>query len=307
MYRPRPEAIRHQEDYNIVISSASPRSEPTTHWNFSTRGFETNLLRRQMDSRRFTTMERDIFDLSKDSVLKEVNKIRSKWQISEDLILQPLLNSNASAEATRNYSNNFMSSMNPDGSPPYAVANVFPSRNSDFGIIYCLSCYGSNPETLDTTPYHVSLFYDTLLSTGSPSLAIQTHLTTLLRMSYYSGMPVFDANATASVAYFEKSLVPVSRSGYFSLLGIIALHLGLFAIVGYLFITKTKFTMLGNSWHTFTQVARNKTIREMMRNRELRTDEEVEKWVKSVEADKTKYKIEWMEDGGGMCLVAVDK
>ena len=258
-----------------------------------------------MDSRRFTTMERDILDLSKDSLLKEVNKLQSRWQIPEDLNLQPLINSNVSENTIIEYFSRFRAAIDFSG-VIYAVNGIF-SPFHVFNIAYCILCHPRGPEEFSTTPYHTSLFHDTLLSTGSPSLAIQTQLTTLLRMSYYSGMPVFDANATASVAYFEKSLVPVSRSGYFSLLGIIALHLGPFAIVGYLFITKTKSTMLGNSWHTFTQVARNETIREMIENRELRTDEEVEKWAKSIGADKTKYKIEWMEDGGGMCLVAVDK
>ena len=305
MYRPRNGAMWHREEYDVVVSSTSPRSEPTTHWNFSTRGFDTTLLRQQMDSRRFTTMERDIFDLSKDSLLKEVNKLKSGWQIPEDLNLQPLINSNVSKNTLIDYFSYFRAAIGFSGAI-YAIDGIFSPLYA-FNIAYCISCSPRGPEEFSTTPYHRSLFYDTLLSTGSPSLAIQTQLTTLLRMSYYSGMPVFDANATASVAYFEKSLVPVSRSGYFSLLGIIALHLGLFAIIGYLFITKTKSTMLGNSWHTFTQVARNETIREMIGNRELRTDEEVEKWAKSIGADKTKYKIEWMEDGGGMCLVAVDK
>jgi len=104
------------------------------------------------------------------------------------------------------------------------MSKVYLSRPEDLSKAFCIyrgSRSRTQTSTIDRerfTPMidtevdiiKASVFNDVLEDTNSPARALQTQLTSLIRMAYYSWLPLFDAKAEVTAASFVTPLAPVS-------------------------------------------------------------------------------------------------
>jgi hypothetical protein len=129
-------------------------------------------------------------------------------------------------------------------------------------------------------PYHYRLFQYILQDTLRPALALQVWYTTLFQMAYYDEIEEFDISAPSQQSLFVPALVPTSFHGFTTVVSVLALHLLVVTAIVILFLRKTKYSLLGNSWSTMTQLSTAETD-SIYQQTHLMTDGEVAKLLKS--------------------------
>jgi hypothetical protein len=171
--------------------------------------------------------------------------------------------------------------------------------------VYCSVQAHSNASIVSTT--HSSIFNDALIDTGSPALALQAYLTTALRTAYYSWLPLFDAKANATTISYVDRLAPVSWRGYWIVMGMISTHITVCGITAFFFLTRTKFSLLGNIWAAFAQVTHTKQAQLVLQDATMRTDKEVAQVLMGIGGMRRRYRTISMSNGEGVRLAPTSK
>ncbi|KAI1417388.1 hypothetical protein F5Y13DRAFT_152690 [Hypoxylon sp. FL1857] len=120
-------------------------------------------------------------------------------------------------------------------------------------------------------------FIDAMKASGnSPASSLSALLTLMSSVAYYELLPVFTEKGTAQVVTFEEVSYPQSWHGLVAVISLLGAHLLTCAVIIYIFLTRTRFTRLGNSWASVAQIYGAGT-EDIMRNNTLVSDAEVEK------------------------------
>jgi hypothetical protein len=112
---------------------------------------------------------------------------------------------------------------------------------------------------LGVHPYHYRLFQYIIQDTCRPALALQAWFTTLFQMAYYDDIEAFNVTTPATQNLLVSTLIPIRVYGFTTVVSVLALHVFTVIIAVILFLLKTKFSMLGDSWCTMTQISAAET------------------------------------------------
>ena len=128
------------------------------------------------------------------------------------------------------------------------------SANSTLG--FCPTCFCCS-EVLDLTwvvnRYTATVFQRILQDTQKPALALQAYITTMFQVGYYEDISEFGTVAPTVMEPFVSVLVPSGFVGLICVTAVLMLHLVLVSLAIALFQTRTRYSMLGNSWQAMTQ------------------------------------------------------
>jgi hypothetical protein len=152
-----------------------------------------------------------------------------------------------------------------------------------------------------------AIFNNTLAETDSPAYAVQAQLTTLLRLAYYAWLPPFDVESNVTTASFSSVLAPVSKRGFWAVMGLVVAHIGITVIVVILFLARTKFSFLGNPWTAFAQVAKAEDCQALLEDESLLAGAAIAKRPENSGKSKTRYRIQETEAEGTVTLVPVEQ
>lgn len=127
-------------------------------------------------------------------------------------------------------------------------------------------------KVISADPALAAIFTGAMEAGFSVEWALSCLITVLSMTNYYSQQAAFDRVDTVVVSLFDNVLYPRSYAGLMIFLWTLVAHFSLVALLVVLFVTKTKFTLVGNTWSAFVQVAESQKVREYMAGASLTDD-----------------------------------
>ncbi|KAF2742341.1 hypothetical protein M011DRAFT_529899 [Sporormia fimetaria CBS 119925] len=226
-----------EEYYNISLNRASPAAEPPRA-RARANGFDTSSIRRQLGaSKSYSMQERGIFTLSNQEIQAEVGRRRGAFQ-QREVGYSPRLDTPVTWDVQFNQWIMKTGSSSPATLWFCSHCERLPVRGDNYGGLYRDAA----------SAFYSKVFLDVLNETDSPALALQVHFTSTLRDVFYTWLPLYDTMADSTAVIFVGRLAPVSRRGFWTVMGVICAHLSICSAVTVAFFTKTNFSMLGNAW-----------------------------------------------------------
>lgn len=166
-------------------------------------------------------------------------------------------------------------------------------------LIYCLYCGHKDKVNI----IQATIFNHILQDTDSPALALQAQLTMILRMAYYAWLPLFDTSSDVTTVQTVPRPVPVSTRGFWAVMGILYAHTTLCVIIAAMFLAQTEYSLLGNAWSAFSQVANAKEVRRLLEtDLTMAMDREVDQMVKGGAGRRMAYRVAEDVDGSTMLV-----
>lgn len=129
--------------------------------------------------------------------------------------------------------------------------NIIPNQASHM-LPGCFRCSGGNSISLH--PHLSSLFHDIVKRTRHPSLALQTLFSIITQSAYYEDAASFNVGYDAIWVTTQPSIMPTMFFGFWITIGLLGFHLLLVACMVFLFARRTKYSMVGEMWHSMGQV-----------------------------------------------------
>jgi hypothetical protein len=251
-------------------------------------GFNTTGVRGQIIGQHGLTAaeQRGIMTLEGTEILDLVAQMRAVWQ-----------------PGVENKQGNYTTKPEWPSAPssPWIFRSIFPLQQSRSSCPLCFTSLDNKP----TNILQGSIFSDVLTETGSPARALQAHLTIVVGMAYYTFLPLFDTSSNASMTVFVSRLMPVSASGYWSVMGILGMHVLICSVLGTLYVLMAEHSLLGNAWAAVAQVANTELAQIIMREGTLSTDSEIAKELRRTGELGTRYQLVRTWDGDGAVLVPI--
>ncbi|KAF2690850.1 hypothetical protein K458DRAFT_382426 [Lentithecium fluviatile CBS 122367] len=283
-----PDYTIHQvQDFNVTLSKGAYRREPVVGVKAKNEGFDTTEVRKQLAAGlgNATLEERGVFQLSGEDLLKAVAE--KHFELSP---LDPSYGIN-DALSFPVYQQSEIPTL------PWVFGAVTTAWHT-FTLHFCLYCEPIANEARTASTLHSSIFNEALQDTGSPAIALQAHLTTVLRQAYYTWLPLFDTSANATTVSYVERLAPVSRRGFLAVMGILATHVLVCGITTYLFLKKTKYSLLGNIWASFAQVTQTEQAQVLLKDGAMRTNKEVLRVLRREGNGKMRYRVAFDREEG---------
>lgn len=162
------------------------------------------------------------------------------------------------------------------------------------------SSYG---QVIEADPSISGIFHASMATKGSVAHALSSVITVLSSMAYYDQFPQFATFTSAEQVYFTAVLYPRSTKGLAALIVVLFVHFVLITTVTLLFATKTRFTLLGNSWLNITQMVNAETV-PLLRESTMSTDVAIKKKLGREGKDDAGARI--FELGGKVQIRAVE-
>jgi hypothetical protein len=106
-----------------------------------------------------------------------------------------------------------------------------------------------------TSQFFTHLLRDIIEDTNSPSLAIQSVVTTRAKMEYFRWINTYTRQTKLVMTRTETALIPVRKLGFGLVMALITVQLALLATVAWLFFRKTRYSFLNNAWQVVAQVS----------------------------------------------------
>lgn len=125
-----------------------------------------------------------------------------------------------------------------------------------------------------------SLYENILLETNSPALALQAILTRISQAFYYLNLPRENNTKEAEVVFSTTAFIPTCQRGLLSVAALLAVHLLAVLAITIAFISRTRQSLLGNSWQAVSQVTGEDIMSVLDVSTEM-PDKDVTKWLKT--------------------------
>lgn len=166
----------------------------------------------------------------------------------------------------------------------YIVASVkggvlTSQGNDNFTIYFCSQC-DLNGNFLDPDSTYTLLFHVILDKTGSIAPAYQSILFWMTQALYYKALPGFDFRGNATMVYSTVVNIPRAWTGFTTVLSVTILNMICVAAITWLFLSRTQYSIYGDTWHTIAQIVSPDT-RNMLERATQSTDEDVRKVLKN--------------------------
>jgi hypothetical protein len=142
---------------------------------------------------------------------------------------------------------------------------------------------------------HTSLFNNILSDTDSPALALQAYFTSIARSVYYTWLPFFDSKGNATIIYYDNHQAPDSKFGFWMVTGYLTVHFFLVATITVKFFTRTKVSLIGETWPAFAQVAGFQEVQAVVQAAAaFWTDKEVVKLIEKNSSMQGRFRINYV-------------
>jgi hypothetical protein len=161
---------------------------------------------------------------------------------------------------------------------------------------------GYNRSTVFAADYTISSLFQQALGkngTGSVAHAVSMLITTLSSMAYYDQMPQFERSAETKQTFFATVLYPQSHLGYWAVMVVLAVHLGLVCAIALGFGICSQHTFLGNHWQSIAQLL-GPEADELLAKTRLSTDKEVKHALKEAGGDDINVCVRTLKDERGV-------
>lgn len=213
-------------DTQVNAFSSTPRTEPTIGWDIQQGVFDSQAVREQLGATVPVASQQDRGIMALQS--------RPSW------IIEPNLTENALTYEAENSWYGW-------------TTNDFASNGS---LSFCTSCFCCS-ESLDhgwaANRYIATVFQGIFQDTQKPTLALQAFITTMFQVGYYGDINQFGTVAPTVMQSFVSVQVPSGFTGLIIVTSVLMAHMVLVAASVVLFQTRTRYSMLGNSWQAVAQ------------------------------------------------------
>jgi len=193
--------------------------------------------------------------------------------------------------------------------------STFEAENDWYGwtseavttLSYCSTCFCCS-QSLDLTwaakRYLATVFQSVIQETQRPALALQAYITTVFQVGYYEDISEFGTVAPTKMQSFLSVQVPTGFTGLIIVTTVLMVELVLVSIAITLFHTRTRYSMLGNSWQAAAQTYSPETAK-IHECASVLSDTEVEKLLESEGMATTRVGLGKL-DSRRIAVVAVD-
>ncbi|KAK3708928.1 hypothetical protein LTR37_011258 [Vermiconidia calcicola] len=149
-----------------------------------------------------------------------------------------------------------------------------------------------------------SLFTQALGENGTGSLArAMSSLTTILSsMAYYDQMPQFKKTGNTTQTYFTTVLFPQSHLGFWAVIVVLTVHVGLVSLIAVGFAVYSRNTLLNNHWHWVAQLQGPKT-EDLIARTHMATDDDVKKGLSAAGHEYIRVGVRELKSGYGEVAV----
>ncbi|KAF6812412.1 hypothetical protein CPLU01_14896, partial [Colletotrichum plurivorum] len=126
-----------------------------------------------------------------------------------------------------------------------------------------------------TVPHelHTAIFLNILDSTNNPAKALQALSTILNHMQAFDRSTTWTAEQPASYIMSREVSIPAGRDGLLAIVVLVAVQHVVMAIVVALFLSRTRATLLGNSWQSVAQIISPETLEVLLQADDLKDSE----------------------------------
>ncbi|KAF2797564.1 hypothetical protein K505DRAFT_358265 [Melanomma pulvis-pyrius CBS 109.77] len=223
----------------VRISSIANRTEPLPLFKSSRQTYDFSDIRKQYDQdRTLNNVDRGILDLA---------PVRSSWLAQPDELppVEPWIRASA----------DMYQGIGGSGSWPNTTAVLWQSYD-------CQLKSGKDFSGLWVCPslMHVLLFQEILRTGGSPAFAVQALITSLANLAYYDQLAQFDKLDEVAQGYWITSNIAVQHTGFLAIATVMGFHLALVIICLYMFLSETKWSIMGNTWCAIAQLVNTQMI-----------------------------------------------
>jgi hypothetical protein len=136
----------------------------------------------------------------------------------------------------------------------------------------CFGCTGDN--FISVHPHTSTLFQDIVKRTRHPASALQVIFSTIDQSAYYEDLPTFNVDFTTQIILSQFTEIPQRWIGFGAVVGITSLHLAMMGLMVYLFAVRTKYSMVGEMWHSVGHVI-DEVPERLLKRSMGRTDDEI--------------------------------
>jgi hypothetical protein len=155
---------------------------------------------------------------------------------------------------------------------------------------------GGNVTAFSPDKFTTGLFQEILRHNFCIASAVQSVITTLAGIVYYSQLPMFDEIQVISSTRFTEALAPHTYRGYVAVMVVVLVHMVLIGLIMSLFLASTAVSTLNNAWQTVAQI-RGPLVDGYLSKASLAKNSEVEKWLKEGHRERELVGIAVVENG----------
>ena len=270
-------------DLPVNISSNANRTESSPVFNFDTSMYTFDSLREQYGQ------YRDSMSLEQRGLL---NLDKRDWVANQSEVapgdVEPFM---------RDFAN--LGGPKGEGNDANYTATLWGGNGPDF------TENGTSFQTLIPDQMHIWLFQEIVQSGGSVAFALQSLITLLASMAYYDQLGQFDNKAPISQTSFVTANTPLRSRGFIAVATVLFVHLIILAIIVSMFITGTRFSMLGNSWQILSQGVTSETER-YLAVASTKTDDEVKKIMNDDGVENVRVHVDRIDGSDRVGVVRYD-
>jgi hypothetical protein len=155
-----------------------------------------------------------------------------------------------------------------------------PDGEQSGSINFCSFCETHGTTINGLGPILTTVINDTILEMDSPARAMQAYKTGVMRAVYYENLIGLRSTTSVRITLFKPALLPRSFKGYCVVIGILFVHLLLFFVIATIF-SRTRCSILGNSWLVIAQLANSSHMRDILQYAVIATDKDVKQRIRS--------------------------
>ena len=249
---------------SVDFSSTSNRTEPVVRFDLNSSMYSFTEILDQLghNPNKSTLEERGVMSMAKSR----------SWVPSDDDVLpfqlQPFVRAQSDIAGLRSQAEIDWSYPQPNWTTLLfndpIVRSMLPPASSSYG------------QVIEADPSISGIFHASMATKGSIAHALSSVITVLSSMAYYDQFAQFATSTDTEQVYFTTVLYPRSAKGLAALITVISVHFVLITTVTALFATKTRFTLLRNSWLNIAQMVNAETV-PLLRKSTMSTDAAIEK------------------------------
>ncbi|CZR59683.1 uncharacterized protein PAC_09577 [Phialocephala subalpina] len=159
--------------------------------------------------------------------------------------------------------------------------NFFHPQQTSWAL--CTYCAIGSTSKGDTNTTGISralssIFQSSVQQSGSTATALNAVLTVMNMVQYSTRLQRADITGESHITLIEQQLRPVGRTGLITVTAALIAHLLIVAAISIIFLSLTRFSFIGESWHTIAQLQYRDVI-PVLQASNLMRDDELEVWL----------------------------
>lgn len=259
---------------NITLSSTANRTEPQLGWRGSST--TSDILKQHFFRPTSARDSPDILSMSRpQSFLGDLPPPGER----------PLIQSDSLGNSASKYGSN---------APLPQDWSIFMTGDP---LITVLNKFSKRPSQVIAADPSLAAIFTYAMQKHSVASAMSSLITVLSMTNYYGQQPAFDRTDIAIVSSFANILYPQDYFDFMLLISVMVLHFAVMLVLVVIFIAKTRLTLLGNAWSTFSQIAESSDLKEYIVDATLKDDYQILKESKAGERGAARARIVRSERG----------